>query len=367
MASLLSLILIIYSFFLSSFTSASQHKICPFDAVYQFGDSLSDTGNSIRSSFGVNSSASRLPYGETYFRRPTGRWSDGLLAIDYINLALGLPLLNPYLERNASFSHGVNFAVAGSTALNNTFFMKRNLFVSPGNIPLSVQLNWFKTHLKSTCRTLSGYCSKRLTRALVFMGEIGTNDYFYSFGGKPIEETRTYVPYVVRAIKEGVREVVRAGAVNVIVPGIPPIGCVPTSLTFFQSNDTRSYDDMGCLKDLNEFAMYHNTHLHLALKDLRREYPQAAILYADFYAVSLSIIRRAMALGFKKDVLLKACCGVGGDYNFSLDRPCGSPGVPVCSKPAQYLSWDGTHLTQEANKKLADWMIDNVLTKIPCK
>lgn len=57
---------------------------CPIEAIYQFGDSISDTGNQIRD-HPVLYYAARLPYGQTYFHdKPTGRWSDGLLMIDYI-------------------------------------------------------------------------------------------------------------------------------------------------------------------------------------------------------------------------------------------------------------------------------------------
>ncbi|XP_019106248.2 GDSL esterase/lipase At1g31550 isoform X2 [Beta vulgaris subsp. vulgaris] len=50
-----------------------------FEAIYQFGDSLSDTGNYVREH--ASSAYSRLPYGQTYY--PTGRASDGLIMVDY--------------------------------------------------------------------------------------------------------------------------------------------------------------------------------------------------------------------------------------------------------------------------------------------
>lgn len=55
------------------------------EAIYQFGDSISDTGNLIRENpVGSHTAFARLPYGETYFHKPTGRCSNGLLMIDYI-------------------------------------------------------------------------------------------------------------------------------------------------------------------------------------------------------------------------------------------------------------------------------------------
>ncbi|XP_070036826.1 GDSL esterase/lipase At5g45910-like isoform X2 [Nicotiana tomentosiformis] len=59
---------------------------CKFDKIYQLGDSLSDTGNFIRESLvGAFSPFAKLPYGENFFQnKSTGRCSDGLLMIDFI-------------------------------------------------------------------------------------------------------------------------------------------------------------------------------------------------------------------------------------------------------------------------------------------
>ena len=56
-------------------------EVCMFDAIYQLGDSISDTGNFIHED--PASPFARLPYGETFFNNATGRCSNGLLMIDY--------------------------------------------------------------------------------------------------------------------------------------------------------------------------------------------------------------------------------------------------------------------------------------------
>jgi phospholipase/lecithinase/hemolysin len=55
-----------------------------YSGVFSFGDSLTDTGNSLRLSATGSGPSSRPPYGETFFRHPTGRASDGRLVIDFI-------------------------------------------------------------------------------------------------------------------------------------------------------------------------------------------------------------------------------------------------------------------------------------------
>ena len=71
-------------------------------------------------------------------------------------IALGLPLLNPYKMTDADFRHGVNFAVAGSTALPVEFLTKKNISSPATNSSLSVQLDWMLTHFDSLCHGKRG-------------------------------------------------------------------------------------------------------------------------------------------------------------------------------------------------------------------
>ncbi|KAL0398499.1 UNVERIFIED_CONTAM: GDSL esterase/lipase [Sesamum radiatum] len=131
-------------------TSASQ---C-FDSIISFGDSLADTGNFFLLSPPNNPPlCARPPYGRTFFHRPTGRSSDGRLVIDFIAEAFGLPFVESYIagrnaaEKGGSFSKGVNFAVAGATALDTMFFDSRGIHNRITNVTLGTQLDWFNQFL----------------------------------------------------------------------------------------------------------------------------------------------------------------------------------------------------------------------------
>ncbi|KAL2929691.1 hypothetical protein RDABS01_035101 [Bienertia sinuspersici] len=103
---------------------------------------MSDTGNFIHQN--PSSNFANLPYGQTFFHKPTGRCSNGLLMIDYITNFFNLPFLDPYLNKNdGNFSHGVNFAVAGATALSCSTLAKKGIEFCPANSSLLVQLDWF--------------------------------------------------------------------------------------------------------------------------------------------------------------------------------------------------------------------------------
>ncbi|XP_022145194.1 acetylajmalan esterase-like [Momordica charantia] len=339
-------------------------KKCKFDAIYQFGDSLADTGNLIREN--PQTPFSRLPYGQTFFNRPTGRCSNGLLMLDYFSLAAGLPLANPYLKKNASFTHGVNFAVAGSTALSFRDLAQMNISSPVTNSSLGKQLDWMHTHLNTICCNKRD-CAKKLKNALFFVGEIGGNDYnFALFEGKTIAEVKNMVPQVIRMIKYATRRVIKYGATRVVIPGHFSLGCLPIYLTGFQTNDSTAYDEFHCLKNLNNLSSYHNRKLKQAIKLLRKENPNVIITYGDYYNALFWIFQHASLLGFDKISLQKSCCGAGGDYNFNIMQMCGFPGVPTCSNPNKRISWDGIHLTQKTYQYMAHRLVHDLFPKFHC-
>ncbi|KAL0362946.1 UNVERIFIED_CONTAM: Acetylajmalan esterase [Sesamum calycinum] len=279
-------------------------KICKFDQIYQLGDSISDTGNLIREvPIGAATAFARLPYGETFFKKATGRCSNGLLMIDYIAMDAGLPFLPPYKNLDAAdFEHGVNFAVAGSTALPSQVLAAQHIFSPVTNSSLNVQLEWMFTHFNSICLN-SRDCVEKLQNALFMVGEIGGNDYNYAiFQGKTMEELRSMVPDVVATIVDAAR-------------------------------------------------------LQKAIHTLKQEKPNAVVVYADYYNAYQFLLKVATSHGFERE---KACCGTGGKYNFNMMRMCGGAGVEVCSHPERYMSWDGVHLTEKGYKIMAAWLLNNI-------
>ncbi|KAJ6995957.1 LOW QUALITY PROTEIN: hypothetical protein NC653_012746 [Populus alba x Populus x berolinensis] len=332
-------------------------------AIYQLGDSIADTGNLITEN--PLSRYAWFPYGMN-LSKPTGRCSNGLLMIDYIARSAKLPYLDAFLNPARIFSggcSGVNFAVAGSTALPAEVLSSKNILNIVTKESLSAQLEWMFTYF-NTC---SKDCAKEIKSSLFMVGEIGGNDYNYAFlFNKSNEEMKALVPEVVKAIKDAVEKVIGYGARRVVVPGNFPIGCFPIYLSQFQPNDAAAYDEFHCLKGLNSFASYHNELLKQTVEGLKTNYPDVIIVYGDYYKAFMSIYQNAQSLGFDTKTMQKACCGTGGDHNFSLRRMCGALGVPVCPNPDQHISWDGIHLTQKAYQHMAEWLINDIFPKLQC-
>ncbi|KAL3741746.1 hypothetical protein ACJRO7_017247 [Eucalyptus globulus] len=341
-----------------------------YEAIFNFGDSLSDTGNFLRSGALAFPVIGKLPYGETFFRHATGRCSDGRLIVDFIAEAFGLPHLPPYLAvaKGPHVRTGVNFAVAGATALDSSFFYAKK--IGPlmwTNDSLSVQLRWFK-NLKSSLCTTKQQCDEYFNRSLFLVGEIGGNDYNYpSFVGASIKQLHALVPLVVGAITRAVGMLIEEGAVNLVVPGNLPVGCSAVYLTLFHSPDKSAYDPgTGCLKAYNVFAKYHNNYLKQELQNLREQYPHARIMYADYYGAALPIYHTPKHYGFYGGTL-RACCGGGGPFNFNNSARCGHTGSTACRDPSAFANWDGIHLTESAYHHIAKRLIYGGFTSPPLR
>ncbi|XP_073156806.1 GDSL esterase/lipase At1g28590-like [Henckelia pumila] len=333
-----------------------------FESIISFGDSLADTGNLLRLSESnvVKPRCSQTPYGETFFHRPNGRFSDGRLVVDFIAESFGLPLVQPYVGGGNSFEKGVNFAVAGATALDHEYLEARGIYNPATNVSLGVQMDWFK-QLLGTLHDGNRYVRK----SLILLGEIGGNDYNHALAlGMKLEVVQSLVPAVVEYVGSTLEELIKLGAETILVPGNFPIGCFPVCLTMFKSDDdeTNYYDPKtGCINWLNEFSRYHNRLLEKELSRIRELHPHISIIYADYYNAALQLFISPNEFGFGKGVL-SACCGGGGVYNYNSSSLCGFPSATCCEDPSLYVSWDGLHLTEAAYRFLAQALLQGHCT-----
>eukprot|EP00253_Pinus_taeda_P000985 PITA_00985 len=340
-----------------------------YSAIYSFGDSLADTGNLLTAATdaGVRLSVANLPYGETYFGNATGRYSDGRLIVDYIAQASGLPFLDPYLNiaNTSKFpATGVNFAVAGATALSPDFFRARNIGPIATPFSLDTQIQWFLLYKQKFCATFQGGCNQHFASALFLMGEIGGNDYNYPFfQHRPMQQMSTFVPLVVAKIENALQTLITVGgAKKILVQNNLPIGCSPSYLTLYTSSRPgEPVNKMGCMPRFNSFAKKGNDLLQGGVTKLQVKYPQVKIVFADYYGAALRILKSPQHFGLQNNVL-QACCGTGGQYNYDPRIACGAGGASACANPGQYFNWDGIHLTDSAYGNIAKLFLHGIFT-----
>jgi hypothetical protein len=85
--------------------------------------------------------------------------------------------------------------------------------------------------------------------------------------------------------------------VEVVVPGVLPIGCFPLYLTLYGSSNQSYYDGDGCLKRFNDLSSYHNQLLRRGICDLQRKHAGVRLMYGDFYSQVTEMVRSPVSFG----------------------------------------------------------------------
>ncbi|XP_076956435.1 GDSL esterase/lipase At5g14450-like [Bidens hawaiensis] len=334
---------------------------CDIPAIYNFGDSNSDTGGIAAAFYPPGP-----PSGETFFRRPVGRASDGRLIIDFIAEKLGLPYLSAYLDSiKANYTHGANFATGGATIrrVNESWFTND---VSPFSLDIQVeQFNQFKdrtTYLYNQAKDESQ--RHNLPRPDDFMKaiytiDIGQNDLAYLFRTTGVEASRAAIPGVIDEFAASIRQLYGKGARAFWIHNTGPIGCLPVVHAKVVNPPAGYLDAIGCVDGQNRIANEFNEKLRAKVTQLRSELSKAILTYVDMYSAKYQLISKAKDLGFKEGFTI--CCGY---HDQDEDVYCGNKGkingsevfAGSCNDPTKVISWDGVHYSDAANR----WVTNKV-------
>ncbi|XP_071724905.1 GDSL esterase/lipase At3g27950-like [Rutidosis leptorrhynchoides] len=337
---------------------------CQFPAIYNFGDSNSDSG-------GVSATFGRVPYpnGETFFHKQSARHSDGRLIIDFIAEKLGLPLLHAYLDAlNPSYRYGANFALSGSTIqLSDSKVI--NAYFNP--MSLTTQIFQFK-QFKNRTITLYNKGShirsslprpKDFSKALYSI-DIGQNDVHFGLTTMEEEQVKASFPNIINRFASLIQELYQEGARKFWIHNTGPIGCMPLFIINFPPKSGNA-DENGCIKSYNQVAQEFNNQLKQKVAGLRTNFPDATLVLVDIYSAKYTLINEARQNGFVDPV--GYCCGIVGVLG------CGGTAIvngtkvfgASCSNPSNYISWDGIHYTDAANQWVTNSTIHGYFTDPP--
>ncbi|KAK8630725.1 hypothetical protein V6N13_079505 [Hibiscus sabdariffa] len=333
---------------------SSWHWSSATTAVFNFGDSNSDTGGLVA---GKAFPLTRLN-GQTYFHEFSGRFCD----VE----AMELPYMNPYLESvgSPSFQTGCNFATGGATiqpanaASTNPFSF---------NLQLS-QFFRFKNRvltLLSKDKELEKYLPPEdYFKKALYTFDIGQNDldgaFYWSASEKQVLDL---VSKLMSDLNQGMKRLYDAGARNFWVHNTGPLGCLPRIIATFGKNRS-NLDEQGCVVSHNRAATVFNQKLRDICLQFLAQSPEANITYVDIYSIKLNLISNYSLHGFQQPSM--ACCGYGGPpLNFDSQIPCGvtkdlngtTATANPCNNTAEYINWDGNHYTEAANRFVADQIL----------
>ncbi|KAB1212930.1 GDSL esterase/lipase 5 [Morella rubra] len=317
-------------------------------ALFVFGDSLFDAGNNNYINSTSDALANFWPYGETFFKYPTGRFSDGRIIPDFIAEYAKLPLMTPYLHpAYRQYTDGANFASAGAGALVGTF--------QGSVVDLHAQLSYFKNLIGLLRQKLGDAQATTLLGRAVYLFSIGTNDYVAPYASSrrgPLSHSREeYVDMVIGNLTIVIKEIHKNGGRKFGFQSLPPLGFLPSP---------RALNLIAVTEELRTSVILHNKALSEVLVKLERQLNGFRYSMANMYNFLGERINHPSKYGFKEGK--SACCGIGpyrGIYS------CGGKRLvkkyELCDNPREYVFFDSGHPTEMANEQFAKLMWSGTL------
>ncbi|KAK9224965.1 hypothetical protein WN943_010005 [Citrus x changshan-huyou] len=329
-------------------------KGCGFPAVYNFGDSNSDTG-------GISAAMTQVPppNGESFFGHPSGRFCDGRLIIDLIAEKVKLPYLSPYLDSvGTNFRNGANFATGGSSIRPGGF--------SPFHLGIQIsQFIQFKSRTSAVYNQLSPNSQSLFPLCVCFVHLMNLNDLAYGFQHTNEEQVRASIPDILSQFSKAVHQLYKEGARFFWIHNTGPIGCLPYSVIYDKSKPN-NLDQSGCVKPQNEMAQEFNRQLKDKVSQLRLQLPYGAFTYVDVYSVKYALISNAQNQGFVDP--MNFCCGSYYGYHIDCGKKATVNGTVYgnpCHHPSKHISWDGIHYSQAANLWVANRILNGSFSNPP--
>ncbi|KAA3486853.1 GDSL esterase/lipase [Gossypium australe] len=321
-------------------------------AIIVFGDSTVDPGNNNQVSTVLKSNFE--PYGRDYYGgQPTGRFSNGRIATDFISEALRIkPAIPAYLDPKydiEDFATGVSFASAGTGYDNATSDV---LSV----IPFWKELEYYKEYQNKLRKYLGkDEANQRFSESLHLIS-IGTNDFLENYYILPTRSSEysvdEYQSFLIGIASNFIRELYKLGARKVVIGGLPPMGCLPLERT------TNMFFGSDCIDEYNDVAKDFNKKLQGAVTELKQKLGGIHLVMSNPYDKLMEMIRNPSHFGFEDAET--ACCGTGF---FEMSYLCDNMNPFTCSDANKYVFWDAFHPTEKTNAILADYVVKTTLAE----
>ncbi|XP_054803939.1 GDSL esterase/lipase At1g54790-like [Prosopis cineraria] len=332
-----------------------------YPAVFNFGDSDSDTGELV-AALGIQLAP---PNGLRYFKTPSGRFCDGRLIVDFLMDATDLPFLNAYLNSVGfpSFRKGCDFAAAGSTILPASASS-----ISP--FSFWIQLSQFSRFKARVLELIAkGNESNKYVPADdyfkkgLYMFDIGQNDLAAAFHSKTLDQVLASIPTILLEFEYGIKKLFVQGARHFWIHNTGPLGCLAENVAKF-GTDPSIVDELGCVRMHNQAAKTFNLQLHALCRELQGQFPDANVTCVDIFTIKINLIANYSKYGFAQPIM--TCCGHGGPpLNYDSRVFCGQTrilnGTKItakgCTDSTEYVNWDGIHYTEKANQYVASQIL----------
>ncbi|XP_023888314.2 GDSL esterase/lipase At1g06990 [Quercus suber] len=334
--------------------NATEPKISPkFPAIFVFGDSSVDTGNNNYTITGP--SGNHLPYGKDFPGHiPTGRFSNGKLAPDFLASMLGIKeTVPPFLDPNLSkydLQTGVNFASSGSGFDNLTTIASRG-------ISMFKQVDLLKKYIVRLKGIVGEKEAKKIISGSLYFTSAGTNDFliFYDTPTRRFQfNVSGYQDFILNRAQIFYKQLYDLGCRKMMVVGLPPMGCLPIQITLKYPKPI----NRKCIEHLNADSQSYNLKLVNLLSKLQAVLPGSKFAYADINQRVINMINNPQKYGFVETS--KGCCGTG---YVEVGNSCNSL-TPTCERDSQYLFFDCIHPSEATNHYISKNIVKQDIPKL---
>ncbi|XVF36799.1 hypothetical protein REPUB_Repub19eG0089200 [Reevesia pubescens] len=311
-------------------------------AMFIFGDSVVDAGNNNQLSTIIK--ANFPPYGRDFVdHKPTGRFCNGKLALDFIAEIIDFPNYQPpYLSNKAKGKNlliGANFASAASGYYESTAKLWNTL-------SLTKQLENYQEYQNKLEAIAGKSNASSIISGGIYVISSGSSDFLQNYYINPLVFTAhtpdKFSDMLIDSYADFIQDLYGLGARKIGVTTLPPLGCLPAAITTF------GFGSNKCVEKLNRNAVSFNMKLNHTSQRLQEKLSGLNLVVLDIYQPLYNLCTNPAEDGFAE--ARKACCGTGLLETSIL---CNQRSAGTCSNASQYVFWDGFHPSEAANKILA--------------
>jgi len=309
---------------------ASAALLQSYEALYVFGDSLSDTGNDFIATTASGLSPAVPPSvspNRSYYQ---GRFSNGPIAVEYLwrllsrnNAAAVVPsLAGPPLDGKGAIA----FAFGGSTS--GVSSPTPGGFLVPGLIG---QVSLFADAAKL----------KTPRQRALYTVWTGSNDYALQIASSPQS--------VIANITFAIESLYALGARDFLIPNLPDLGLTPFAVS------------KGLGPQLTQLTRLHNSLLKQAIEGLAAKYPAARFMQVNVFALGQVLVASGLVLTSPPALdYLKP--GIGAS-SCLFTNPATCPDVNLAAPLPPFLFWDIMHPTTQVHSVIGLAMLAATATK----
>ncbi|KAM7256550.1 hypothetical protein ACFE04_012291 [Oxalis oulophora] len=208
-------------------------------------------------------------------------------------------------------------------------------------IPIRKQIDMFKKYIEKTSR------------------DPATNDFAIGYYNLPIKNLPFSVSgyqdfLVVGKLQNLHKELYELGCRNIVVAGLPPVGCLPISM----SAKLKFFPVRTCLEHQNSDARAYNNKLTSLLPQIQAQLQGSRLFYADIYKPLNELLQNPAKHVFVETK--KVCCGTGLVEATFLCNTL----TPLCRNASQYVFYDSIHPSEATYKFMTESLIQDIYSKL---